>query len=116
MKSVDKVRPGGIVAFITSSGTMDKQDNKVRKMLAQKCELLGAVRLPGGSDGAFKKNAGTEVTSDIIFLKKREKPINESEITDSWINIGKSENGLPVNQYFAENPQMVLGTLEKESE
>lgn len=115
MKSVDKVRPGGIVAFITSSGTMDKQDNKVRKMLAQKCELLGAVRLPGGSDGAFKKNAGTEVTSDIIFLKKREKPINESEITDSWVNIGKSENGLPVNQYFAENPQMVLGTLEKSS-
>ena len=79
-------------------------------MLAQKCELLGAIRLP---NNAFKKNAGTEVTSDIIFLQKREKPLKESEIENcNWIHLDKSENGLPINQYFVENPQMVLGTLD----
>lgn len=109
-KTVDKVRPGGIVAFITSSGTLDKQNSEVRKMLASKCELLGAIRLP---NTAFKKNAGTEVTSDIIFLQKRDKALKPSELSEcNWINIGKSENGLPVNEYFVKNPQMVLGTLE----
>lgn len=109
-KTADKIRAGGIMAFVTSSGTLDKQNVNVRKMLAQKCELLGAIRLP---NNAFKKNAGTEVTSDIIFLQKREKPLKESEIENcNWIHLDKSENGLPINQYFVENPQMVLGTLD----
>lgn len=111
IKSLDKVRPGGIVAFVTSKGTMDKQNIKVRQMMAQKAEMLGAIRLP---DNAFRSNAGTDVTSDIIFLQKREKPLKVSELKDcNWIHLSKTDDGIPVNQYFAENPHMILGTMEK---
>ena len=108
-KALDKVRPGGVVAFITSSGTMDKANPAVRKYLAQRAELLGAIRLP---NNAFRANAGTDVVADIIFLQKRDHPI---EIDEEWLHIGKSELGYPINEYFLENPDMVLGELAEES-
>ena len=108
-KSIDKVRSGGVIAFITSKGTMDKENTAVRKYIAQRAELLGAVRLP---NNAFKANAGTEVTSDIIFLQKRDRII---DIEPSWVNTGKDENGILMNEYFISNPQMVLGKMENVS-
>lgn len=108
-KALDKVKPGGIVAFITSKGTLDKKNPDVRKYLAERAELVGAIRLP---NNAFKNNAGTEVTSDIIFLQKRENPIELTPLTTpDWVHLGKTDNGLPVNQYFIDNPQMVLGNI-----
>ena len=108
-KSLDKVRPGGIIAFITSKGTLDKQDSSVRKYLAERAELLGAIRLP---NNAFKANAGTEVTSDIIFLQKREMPIQLTESnTPDWIYTDYDKNGIEVNAYFINNPDKVLGTM-----
>ncbi len=107
-KALDKVRPGGIVAFITSKGTLDKKNSSVRKYLAQRAELVGAVRLP---NSAFKANAGTEVTSDIIFLKKRD---SLQDIEPDWVQLGKTSEGLPINQYFVDNPQMVLGEIVKQ--
>ena len=104
-KSLDKVRPGGIIAFVTSKGTMDKQSLEVRKYIAQRAELLGAVRLP---NNAFLANAGTEVTADIIFLQKRDRVI---DIEPDWVHIATTEDGIPINQYFADNPDMVLGTM-----
>ena len=104
-KALDQVRPGGVVAFITSKGTMDKRSPEVRKYIAERAELLGAVRLP---NNAFRANAGTEVTSDIIFLQKREQPIVAEP---DWVHLGETEDGIPVNSYFAEHPEMVLGTL-----
>ncbi|MCL2776070.1 MAG: hypothetical protein FWD71_22415, partial [Oscillospiraceae bacterium] len=104
-KALDQVRPGGIVAFITSKGTLDKANPEVRKYIAQRAELLGAVRLP---NDAFQKNAGTEVTSDIIFLQKRDRLI---DIQPEWVHLGQTENGVPVNSYFADNPHMMLGTM-----
>jgi N12 class adenine-specific DNA methylase len=104
-KSLDKVRPGGIVAFITSSGTMDKQNPDVRKYIAQRAELLGAVRLP---NNAFRKNAGTEVTSDIVFLQKRERAV---DIEPDWVHLGYTDDGIRINSYFADNPDMVLGKM-----
>jgi N12 class adenine-specific DNA methylase len=104
-KSLDQVRPGGIVAFITSKGTMDKANPTVRKYLAERAELLGAVRLP---NNAFKANAGTEVTSDILFFQKRERPV---VIEPGWVHLGKTEDGIPINSYFVENPRMVLGKM-----
>ena len=118
-KTLDKVRPGGIIAFITSKGTMDKQNPKVRKYIAQRAELLGAVRLP---NNAFYANAGTEVTADIIFLQKRDRMIDimpgyadgqdagQVNSTD-WIHLSTTENGILINSYFARNPEMVLGTM-----
>lgn len=104
-KSIDQVRPGGVIAFITSKGTMDKQSPEVRKYIAQRAELLGAVRLP---NNAFKANAGTEVTSDILFLQKRDRPI----VTEpDWVHLGQTDEGIPINHYFAEHPEMVLGTM-----
>jgi len=104
-KSIDQVRPGGVLAFITSKGTLDKRSSEVRKYIAQRADLLGAVRLP---NNAFKSNAGTEVTSDIIFLQKREQPL----ITEpDWVHLGVTEDGLPINSYFVENPHMVLGQM-----
>ena len=108
-KALDKVKPGGIVAFITSKGTLDKKNPDVRKYIAERAELVGAIRLP---NNAFKNNAGTEVTSDIIFLQKRENPIELTPLTTpDWVHLGKTDNGLPVNQYFIDNPQMVLGNI-----
>ncbi|MCK5129074.1 MAG: N-6 DNA methylase [Clostridiales bacterium] len=107
-KALDKVRPGGIVAFITSKGTLDKKNSSVRKYLAQRAELVGAIRLP---NNAFKANAGTEVTSDIIFLKKRD---SIQDIEPDWVQLGTTWDGLPINQYFADNPHMILGTLKKQ--
>lgn len=104
-QTLDKVKEGGIVAFVTSKGTLDKKDESFRMQLAQKADLIGAVRLP---NNAFKANAGTEVTSDIIFLQKRSAP--PEELPD-WVHLGKTEDGLQVNSYFAENPEMVLGTI-----
>lgn len=104
LKSLDKVRDGGIVAFVTSKGTLDKKDSSFRKTLAERADLIGAVRLP---NNAFK-SAGTEVTADIIFLQKREKM---SEIEPSWVHTGQLENGLTVNNYFVEHPEMVLGNI-----
>ena len=104
-KALDQVRPGGIVAFITSKGTMDKQSPEVRKYIAQRAELLGAIRLP---NTAFKANAGTEVTSDIIFLQKRDRAI---DIEPDWVHLGRTEDGVPVNSYFADHPDMVLGSM-----
>ncbi len=104
-QTLDKVKEGGIVAFVTSKGTLDKKDESFRMQLAQKADLIGAVRLP---NSAFKANAGTEVTSDIIFLQKRSAP--PEELPD-WVHLGKTEDGLRVNSYFAENPEMVLGTI-----
>ena len=104
LKSLDKVRDGGIVAFVTSKGTLDKKDSSFRKTLAERADLVGAVRLP---NNAFK-SAGTEVTADIIFLQKREK---KSEIEPSWVHTGQLENGLTVNNYFVEHPKMILGEV-----
>lgn len=111
-KSLDSVRPGGVVAFVTSTGTLDKEDTKVRQMLAQKAELMGAVRLP---NNAFQKNAGTQTATDIIFLKKREKPLNIGEMpmdkSCDWVHTKENADGLKINSYFADNPDMVLGKL-----
>jgi N12 class adenine-specific DNA methylase len=104
-KTIDKVRPGGVIAFITSKGTLDKADYKVRKYIAERADLLGAIRLPST---AFKEVAETEVTTDIIFLQKRERKSVENP---NWLNIGKAEDGVPVNQYFLDKPDMVLGTM-----
>ena len=104
-KTLDKVRPGGIVAFVTSKGTMDKANTAVREYLAQRADLLGAVRLP---NNAFSKNAGTEVTSDIIFLQKRETP---PQYLPDWVEAGQTADGVPVNKYFEQHPEMVLGTM-----
>lgn len=105
-KALDKVRPGGIVAFVTSKGTMDKKNPEVRRYLAQRAELLGAIRLP---NNAFTKNAGTEVTSDIIFLQKRDRPI---DVDRDWIHLGYDENDITLNSYFADHPGMILGNME----
>ena len=102
-KALDQVRPGGVVAFITSRYTMDAKDSTVRRYLAQRAELLGAIRLP---NNAFKANAGTEVVSDIIFLQKRERPL---DIAPDWTQIGQTEDGFTLNQYFIDHPEMVLG-------
>lgn len=104
-QTLDKVKEGGIVAFVTSKGTLDKKDESFRRQLAEKADLVGAVRLP---NTAFKANAGTEVTSDILFLQKRS--ALPEELPD-WVHLGKTEDGLRVNSYFAENPEMVLGTI-----
>ena len=108
-KTLDKVRPGGVVAFITSSGTMDKRNSKVRRYIAQRADLIGAIRLPNNT---FKKNAGTEVTADILFLQKRERM---TDIMPDWVNVGQHETGQPVNQYFLDNPDMVMGELKEVS-
>ena len=108
-KTLDKVRPGGIIAFITSKGTMDKEGEQVRRYIAQRAELLGAIRLP---NNAFKGNAGTEVTSDIIFLQKRDRII---DLEPDWVNIGEDESGIRMNQYFINNPKMVLGKMTMET-
>ncbi|MEG0892719.1 MAG: SNF2-related protein [Oscillospiraceae bacterium] len=108
-KALDKVRPGGIVAFITSKGTMDKDNSAVRKYLAQRADLVGAIRLP---DNAFKRNAGTEVTSDIIFLQKRDRII---DIEPDWVHLDNDENGIKMNSYFVQHPEMVLGKIKMES-
>lgn len=108
-KTLDKVRPGGIIAFITSKGTMDKESSAVRKYLAQRADLIGAIRLP---NTAFKKNAGTEVTSDIIFLQKRDRII---DIEPDWVHLDTDENGIKMNNYFVKHPEMVLGDMVMES-
>lgn len=108
-KAMDQVRPGGVVAFVTSRFTMDQKSPEVRKYLAQRAELLGAIRLP---NNAFKANAGTDVVSDIIFLKKRERPI---DIEPDWVHLGLTEEGLTINSYFTEHPEMVLGEIASES-
>lgn len=108
-KTLDKVRPGGVVAFITSSGTMDKRNSKVRHYIAQRADLIGAIRLPNNT---FKKNAGTDVTADILFLQKRERM---TDIMPDWVNVGQHETGQPVNQYFLDNPDMVMGELKEVS-
>ncbi|MBO5416130.1 MAG: N-6 DNA methylase, partial [Clostridia bacterium] len=104
-KTLDKVRPGGVIAFVTSSGTLDKENPAVRKYLAQRADLIGAIRLP---DTTFKDNAGTRVVSDIIFLQKRDRII---EAEPDWVHLGKDENGITMNQYFIDNPDMVLGEM-----
>ena len=109
-KTLDKVRPGGVVAFITSKGTLDKSNPAVRNYLAQRAELLGAVRLP---NTAFKSNAGTEVTADIIFLQKREKLVDD--IQADWVYTRENEDGIRVNNYFAQHPEMVLGKMVQDS-
>ena len=105
-KALDKVRPGGVVAFVTSKGTMDKKSPEVRKYLAQRAELLGAIRLP---NTAFKENAGTEVTSDILFLKKRDRVI---DTLPDWVHLCENEDGIAMNQYFADHPEMIMGRME----
>ncbi len=105
-KTLDKVRPGGVIAFITSKGTMDKASPEVRKYLAQRADLLGAIRLP---DNTFTKNAGTKVTSDIIFLQKRE---NLTDIMPDWVYLDRDENNITMNKYFVDNPNMILGKME----
>ena len=105
-KALDKVRSGGVVAFVTSKGTMDKKSPEVRKYLAQRAELLGAIRLP---NTAFKENAGTEVTSDILFLKKRDRVI---DIEPDWVHLCENEDGIAMNQYFADHPEMIMGKME----
>lgn len=107
-KSLDKVHPGGIVAFVTSQGTMDKKSSEIRQYIAERSELLGAIRLP---NDAFKSNAGTEVTSDILFLKKRERPIAVDEHSEEWLGRTFIDENIPVNNYFAKNPDMILGTM-----
>ncbi|WP_445671143.1 DEAD/DEAH box helicase family protein [Paenibacillus sp. FSL K6-2524] len=107
-KTLDKVRPGGIVAFITSKGTMDKQNPTVRKYIAERAALLGAVRLPSN---AFLANTGTEVTADILFLQKRDRMVAVSEQTEEWLSLGVTAEDVPVNSYFAARPEMVLGTM-----
>ena len=105
-KALDKVRPGGVVAFVTSKGTMDKKSPEVRKYLAQRAELLGAIRLP---NTAFKENAGTEVTSDILFLKKRDRVI---DTLPDWVHLCENEDGIAMNQYFADHPEMIMGKMQ----
>ena len=108
-KTLDQVRPGGVIAFVTSRYTMDKQSPEVRKYIAQRAELLGAIRLP---NNAFKANAGTEVVSDILFLQKRDRPI---DIEPDWVHLGENEDGFAINQYFIDHPEMVLGRQTSES-
>ena len=108
-KAIDQVRPGGIVAFVTSRYTMDSKDSTARKHMAERADLLGAIRLP---NNAFKANAGTDVVSDIIFLQKRDRP---ADIEPAWVQLGKTEDGFAINQYFADRPEMVLGVLSTES-
>ena len=108
-KTLDKVRPGGIVAFITSKGTLDKENSAVRKYLAQRADLIGAIRLP---DNTFKRNAGTEVTSDIIFLQKRD---HITDLEQDWVHLGTDENGIRMNRYFVQHPEMILGDMVMES-
>ena len=108
-KTLDQVRPGGVIAFVTSRYTMDKQSPEVRKYIARRAELLGAIRLP---NNAFKANAGTEVVSDIIFLQKRDRPI---DIEPEWVHLGENEDGFAINQYFIDHPEMVLGRQTSES-
>ena len=108
-KAIDQVRPGGIVAFVTSRYTMDSKDSTARKHMAERADLLGAIRLP---NNAFKANAGTDVVSDIIFLQKRDRPIDHEP---DWVQLGKTENGFAVNSYFVEHPEMILGKLTAES-
>ena len=108
-KTLDQVRPGGVVAFVTSRYTLDKQSPEVRKYIAQRAELLGAIRLP---NNAFKANAGTEVVSDIIFLQKRDRPI---EIEPDWVHLGKNDDGFAINSYFIDHPEMILGRQTSES-
>ncbi len=107
-KALDKVHPGGVVAFVTSKGTLDKENPEVRKYIAQRAELLGAIRLP---NNAFKANAGTEVTSDIIFLQKRERPIEINPDEVEWLKKAETPDGFSVNNYFVQHPEMVLGTI-----
>lgn len=107
-----KLKDGGIMAFVTSAGTLDKRDETTRQMLADKTDFVGAIRLPGGKNGAFKDNAGTEVTTDIIFLKKHEgKSLAEMSDIPDWVHIGETADGLPINKYFEQHPDMVLGTV-----
>ena len=108
-KAIDQVRPGGIVAFVTSRYTMDSKDSTARKHMAERADLLGAIRLP---NNAFKANAGTEVVSDIIFLQKRDRPIDHEP---DWVQLGKTEDGFAINQYFVDHPEMVLGELTAEN-
>ena len=108
-KTLDKVRPGGVIAFITSKGTMDKENSAVRKYLAQRADLIGAIRLP---NNAFKANAGTEVTSDIVFLQKRDRM---TDIEPDWVHLDTDENGIRMNAYFVKHPEMVLGNMVMES-
>lgn len=108
-KALDKVRPGGIVAFVTSKGTLDKANPTVRKYLAERAELIGAIRLP---DTAFRDSAGTDVTSDIVFLQKREKKVVQEP---DWVHLGQTDEGIAVNSYFAEHPDMMLGKMEYDS-
>ena len=103
------MRPGGVVAFVTSRYTMDSKDSTARKHMAERADLLGAIRLP---NNAFKANAGTEVVSDIIFLQKRDRPIDHEP---DWVQLGKTEDGFAINQYFVDHPEMVLGELTTES-
>ena len=108
-KAIDQVRPGGIVAFVTSRYTMDSKDSTARKHMAERADLLGAIRLP---NNAFRANAGTDVVSDIIFLQKRDRPLDHEP---DWVQLGKTEDGFTINQYFADHPEMVLGVLSTES-
>ena len=108
-KAIDQVRPGGIVAFVTSRYTMDSKDSTARKHMAERADLLGAIRLP---NNAFRANVGTDVVSDIIFLQKRDRP---ADIEPAWVQLGKTEDGFAINQYFVDHPEMVLGNLELES-
>ena len=108
-KAIDQIRPGGVIAFLTSRYTMDSKDSTARKHMAERADLLGAIRLP---DNAFKANAGTDVVSDIIFLQKRDRP---ADIEPAWVQLGKTEDGFAINQYFADHPEMILGVLSTES-
>ena len=108
-KAIDQVRPGGVIAFVTSRYTMDSKDSSARKHMAERADLLGAIRLP---NNAFKANAGTDVVSDIIFLQKRDRPIDHEP---DWVQLGKTEDGFAINQYFVDHPEMILGVLSTES-
>lgn len=108
-KTLDKIRPNGVIAFITSKGTLDKKDESVRRYISQRAELIGAIRLP---DDTFKKNAGTEVTTDIIFLKKRDRI---TDIEDEWVQLDTTEDGIKMNKYFVDHPEMILGEMKEES-
>ena len=108
-KALDKVRPGGVIAFVTSKGTMDKENSAVRKYLAQRADLIGAIRLP---DNTFKRNAGTEVTSDVIFLQKRD---HITDLEPDWVHLDTDENGIRMNRYFVQHPEMILGDMVMES-
>ena len=108
-KAIDQIRPGGVIAFVTSRYTMDSKDSTARKHMAERADLLGAIRLP---NNAFRANAGTDVVSDIIFLQKRDRPIDHEP---DWVQLGKTEDGFAINQYFADHPEMILGVLSTES-